>query len=133
MTRPVTTSREMVVPATGDIGLEPTPVSAANPLPVKGDGVADGAIVAAWDGTARATAGYGAAFLEVTAMNGATSIAVKTGTASPPTNQVDVFNPAGSTLATAITGTGIYSVPVAGNVGFNATGGAPTVNLILKR
>src|SRR4051812_13736718 len=132
MTRPVTTSRELVVPATGDIGLEPTPVSAANPLPVKGDGGPDGAIGAAWGGTARAAAGEGAASRGGGAMNGAWPRGVKPAPASPPSNQVDVFNAAGSRLATAIRGTGIYSVPVAGNVGFNTPGGAPAVNLILK-
>jgi hypothetical protein len=103
-------------------------VTDANGLPTRVDGVSDGAITAAWDGTAVNSNGYGSAFVEVTACP--TPITIKGGILAA--NPMQVINLADGSVSNTITATGLYAVPAVGSL--TATGiGAGVVNLKLKR
>lgn len=130
-------SSALTVVAYGDVGQEAQRVTPANGMPTRPDGVGDGAVTAAWDGTAVNSNGYGSAVISVTGIAGGDSYAIK-GSVTGANPKVLAVQDLGSTtgaMAASITADGIYLVPAAGQLTFVKTGAAstPTVNMLLKR
>jgi hypothetical protein len=107
-------------------------------LPTRPDGVPDGAITPAWDGTAVNSDGYGSALISVNGLAAGDAIVVKgsvTG-ANPKVLAVQDLGSITGAMAASITADGLYLVPAAGTLTYaktGANGSAQVINMKLKR